>query len=169
MKIMVVFVTLFFAAFTQSEGFAKERPVDHPECKDITARLIQFTNAEFERFSPLADNVFLRQAIAGEIVLSCTSHRLTGVSLSWENAYPSNNWFAIAADAGRAVSGVDSKSLELAIRKCHRTALKDKSELFDLEINNARIECQAFTRDGGGVTVSVWINDHEARNGIEDR
>jgi hypothetical protein len=38
-------------------------------------------------------------------------------------------------------------------------ALKDKTELADIEIPNAKIECQAFTRDGGGVNISIWIDD----------
>jgi hypothetical protein len=41
----------------------------------------------------------------------------------------------------------------------HRSALKDKTELVDIEIPNAKIECQAFTRDGGGVNISIWIDD----------
>jgi hypothetical protein len=69
--------------------------------------------------------------------------------------------------AGKAVTGVDLKELELASRQCHRSALKDKTELADIEIPNAKIECQAFTRDGGGVNISIWISDHESRRGIE--
>ena len=152
-------------AFT-APTWADDRAKTEPECKEITARLIQVTNAQFDHFSPSGDNVFLRQPLAGEMVLSCTSHRLTGISLGWDtNAYPSNGWFAVAADAGRAVTGVPSSTLEPAIRKCHRTALKSKTEL---DIPNAKIECQAFTRDGGGVSMSIWINDHEARKGVEE-
>jgi hypothetical protein len=60
------------------------------------------------------------------------------------------------------------KTLETASHKCHRAALKDKSELADVDIPNAKIESQAFTRDGGGVNVHIWMNDHEARKGIEE-
>ncbi|HVI78886.1 MAG TPA: hypothetical protein VM715_12140, partial [Candidatus Acidoferrum sp.] len=66
------------------------------------------------------------------------------------------------------VTGKDLPSLNKAIRDCHRAALKDKSELSGLDVPQAKIECQAFTRDGGGTTVSIWINDNEARRGIED-
>jgi hypothetical protein len=27
---------------------------------------------------------------------------------------------------------------------------------------------ETFTRDGGGVNISIWINDHESRRGIEE-
>jgi hypothetical protein len=69
---------------------------------------------------------------------------------------------------GRAVTGDDVKTFEAASHMCHRMALKDKSELADLDIPNARLECQAFTRDGGGVNIHIWMNDHEVRKGIEE-
>jgi hypothetical protein len=91
-----------------------------------------------------------------------------GIYLSWDGPFPSNSWFHLAAAAGHAVTGKDLPSLNKAIRDCHRAALKDKSELSGLDVPQAKIECQAFTRDGGGTTVSIWINDNEARRGIED-
>ena len=50
----------------------------------------------------------------------------------------------------------------------YRAALKDKSEQADMDIPNARLECQAFTRDGGGVNIHIWMNDREAGKGIEE-
>jgi hypothetical protein len=32
-------------------------------------------------------------------------------------------------------------------------------EFSGLETPKAKIECQAFTRDGGGTMVSIWIGD----------
>lgn len=143
-----------------------ERAADSAECKGITARLIEATNASFDHYSPSGDNVFLK---GPDMVLSCTSHRLTGISLTWDaSGFPPNAWFGLLAKAGKAVTGVELKKLESASRQCHRSALKDKSELAELDIPNAKIECQAFTRDGGGVNISIWINDHESRKGIEE-
>jgi hypothetical protein len=61
--------------------------------------------------------------------------------------------------AGKAVTGANLKKLESASRQCYRSALKDKTELADMEIPNAKIECQAFTRDLGGMNISIWIDD----------
>lgn len=136
------------------------------ECKDITARLVEATNATFDHYSPSGNNVFLKKP---DMVLSCMTHRLTGVSLGWDDGgFPPNAWFGLLAKAGKAVTGVDVRTLEAASRKCHRAALKDKSELADIDIPNAKIECQAFTRDGGGVNIHIWMNDHEAQKGIEE-
>ena len=143
-----------------------ERAADSAECKGIIARLIEATNASVDHYSPSGDNVFLK---GPNMVLSCTSHRLTGISLTWDaSGFPSNAWFVLLARAGKAVTGVDLKKLESASRQCHRSALKDKTELAELDIPSATIECQAFTRDGGGVNISIWKNDHEARKGIEE-
>ena len=144
----------------------KRRAAESAECKEITARLMEATNAELDHYSPSGDNVLLK---APNMVLSCTSHRLTGISMGWDASdSPPNEWFVLLAKAGKAVTGVDVSKLEAASRKCHRTALKDKTELADLDIPDAKIECQAFTRDGGGVSISIWMNDPEARKGIEE-
>src|ERR1700675_77250 len=86
-----------------------KRAAEASECKEITARLIEATNASFERYSPSGDNVFLKKP---DMRLSCASHRLTGVALNWDaSGFPSNEWFGLLARAGRAVTGVDVKRL----------------------------------------------------------
>jgi hypothetical protein len=158
--------TAFVIGMTSGFAAPVERAADSAECKGIIARLIEATSASFDHYSPSGDNVFLKSP---NIVLSCTSHRLTGISMTWDpSGFPPNSWFALLAKAGKSVTGVDVKKLESASRQCHRSALKDKTELADLDIPNAKIECQAFTRDGGGVNISIWMNDHEARKNVEE-
>jgi hypothetical protein len=159
-----MFAILMFAA--RANAAQSERAADSPECKGIIARLIEATNASFDHYSPSGENVFLKNP---DMVLSCTNHRLTGISFGWDvSGFPSNAWFGLLAKAGKAVTGVDLKKLESASRQCHHSALKDKTELADIDIPNAKIECQAFTRDGGGVNISIWMNDHEARKDVEE-
>jgi hypothetical protein len=136
------------------------------ECKEITARLIKATNSTFAGYSPSGYNAFLKNP---GMLLQCMTHRLTGVSLEWDDSgFPPNAWFVLLAKAGEAVTGVDVKTLEAASRKCHRSALKEQDSLADLDIPNAKIECQAFADSGGGVIISIFVNDHEARKGIEE-
>lgn len=147
-----------FLAATTATATTLEIGAHTAECKEITARLIEATNAQFDHYSPSGNNIFLKKP---DIVLSCMTPRLTGISLTWDfSGFPSNEWFSLLAKAGAAVTGVGLKSLEAASRKCHRSALKDESELAGLEVENAKIECQAFTRDGGGVNIHIWMNDH---------
>jgi hypothetical protein len=145
--------------FGMTSGFAApiERGADSAECKGIIARLLEATDASFDHYSPSGENVFFRNP---KSVLSCTSHRHAGISLTWDaGSFPPNEWFGLLAKAGKAVTGADLKKLESASRQCYRSALKDKTELVDMEIPNAKIECQAFTRDGGGMNISIWIDD----------
>ena len=154
----VLAITIPFV-FGMTSGFAApiERAVDSAECKGIIARLLEATDVSFDHFSPSGESVFFRNP---KIVLSCKSHRFTGISLTWDASdFPPNAWFGLLAKAGKAVTGVDLQELQSASRECHRSALKDKTELADIEISNAKIECQAFTREGGGINISIWIND----------
>jgi len=153
----VAITFLFVFGVTSGFGAPIERAVDSAECKVIMARLLEATNTSFDRYSPSGDTVFLRSP---KIVLSCRSHRFTGVSLTWDaSGFPPNGWFGLLVKAGKAVTGVDLKELESASRQCHRSSLKDKTELAHIEIPNAKIECQDFTRGGGGTNISIWIND----------
>jgi hypothetical protein len=158
MKYYASAITLFFALSTHPAMC--DSGGQSIECKEITARVVQMTNANFDHFSPSGDNVFFKNSGNNELVLSCINHYLTGISLNWDKSgYPPNDWFVLASRAGQAVTGVDAKKVERAIRNCHLSALKDPSELAELTIPKAKIECQAFVRDGGGVNVSVYIND----------
>jgi hypothetical protein len=158
MRLCVLAIAIPFV-FEMTSGLAApmEGATESAECKGIIARLLAATNASFDHYSPSGDTVFLRSP---KIVLSCRSHRFTGISLTWDASdFPSNAWFGLLAKAGKAVTGVDLQELQSASRQCHRSALKDKTELADIEISNAKIECQAFTREGGGINISIWIND----------
>jgi hypothetical protein len=162
---LAVLMTSGAAIVPATAGSAGEG-ANSAECKEITARLIEATNSTFNGYSPMGDNVFLKHP---DMLLLCMTHRLTGVQLEWDNSgFPSNAWFSLLAKAGQAVTGVDLKTLEAAARKCHRLALKEQSSLADFDIPNAKIECQAFADSGGGVIVSIFVNDHEARKGIEE-
>ena len=158
-------VTACRALLLCAPACAEERAVGRSECKDITARIVEETGAQFAGYSTSGANVFK----SPEMTLECMTHRLTGVSIGWDqNAFPDNSWFSFAAKAGHAVTGVDPKQLKQSIRKCHRQALKETGGVTELETPNAKIECQALTRNGGCVFISIWVNDYEARKGIDE-
>ncbi|MCK1529056.1 hypothetical protein IVB15_15325 [Bradyrhizobium sp. 182] len=139
--------------FDTSTGQAGERSADRPECKEITARIIERTNTKFDHFSPSGGSVFFK---GPDMVLICDPKFVTYVSLNWDtNGFPSKEWFSLVAKAGSAVTGADLKQLELAARRCYRSALKDPDEQASATFSGATVECQAFTRDGGGVVIDV--------------
>jgi hypothetical protein len=158
MRLCGATISILFA-FGMTSGFAApiEGAADSAERKRIIARLLEATNESFDHYSPSGESVFFRSP---KSVLSCMSHRHAGISLTWDKSgFPPNEWFALLAKAGKAVTGANLKKLESTSHQCHRSALKDRTELANIEIPNAKIECQAFTRDGGGVNISIWIDD----------
>ncbi|QPF83911.1 hypothetical protein IC762_30320 [Bradyrhizobium genosp. L] len=132
---------------------AAENSARTAECKEITARIIEQTGTHFDHFSPSGGSVFFKNP---DIVLICDPGFVTYVSLNWDaSGFPPHDWFTLLAAAGNAVTGADQKQIEAAAHRCHRTALKGKSELVDTDLKDAKVECQAFVRDGRGVIIDV--------------
>lgn len=129
--VTIAALTIATIACNASEDSQRPRPADSPECKETTARLVRATDAQFEEFSPSGENIFFKHTLLEHhgMVLFCGEPRLPEVSLSWEDAFPPNAWFALAVKAGHAVTRVDFGRLDKAIRRCHIQALKHKSEL----------------------------------------
>jgi hypothetical protein len=130
--------------FGMTSAFATEnerRAAESAECKVITARLMEATNAEVDRYSPSGDKVVLK---APKMVLSCTNRRLTGISMDWNaNGFPPDEWFGLLAKAGKAVTGIDVSILETASRKCHEQHSRTKPNLrtstFRTQKSNVRL------------------------------
>jgi len=54
------------------------------------------------------------------------------------------------------MTGIGKGEIEVTARKCHALALSDPNEEFaELELAAAKITCQAFERDGGGVIINI--------------
>lgn len=158
MRLFYIGVTLLCG--TYAVGHAEERLAEKPQCATLVAKVVQATNATFDRYSPSGQNVFLTvSGTKSGIMIECNQPggQGAGVSLGFDGAYPSNAWFALAVRAGAVETGAAPARLEAAIRKCHLSALKDKKwEMGEIELPRAKVECQAFTRDGGGVSLSIW-------------
>ncbi|MET4233357.1 hypothetical protein ABIA85_006650 [Bradyrhizobium sp. LA6.10] len=134
---------------------AGERSAETPECREITARIMERTNTHFDHFSPSGGSVFFK---GPNMVLICDPKFVTYISLNWDTSgFPPNDWFTLAATAGNAVTGTDQKKLEAAAHQCHRAALKGTDEQATVALPGATVGCQAFTRDGGGVIVDMAI------------
>ncbi|MDA9505854.1 hypothetical protein XI09_14665 [Bradyrhizobium sp. CCBAU 11386] len=148
-------LTVLVALASIPRSWAGERSAETPECKEITARIIERTNTHFDHFSPSGGSVFFKRP---DMVLICGPKFVTYVSLNWDaSGFPPADWFVLAATAGNAVTGADLEKLEAAAHRCHRAALRDTGEQAAVALPNATVGCQAFTRDGGGVIVDVAI------------
>jgi hypothetical protein len=143
------------------------RIADGPECKKLRDRVIEATGAEFRLVSPSGKRVFFEHGLAGEISISCAVPALPSlpaVFIGWEKgAIPPKAWVTLAAMGGQIVTDEPAATLQDGIKKCYQDALKNKSELSSVELPESKIECQAFTRNGGGVSLSIFADDGKDR------
>jgi hypothetical protein len=131
--------------------------VEAAPCRAITDKIASATGARFERFSELGTRVIFAHPSARDLSLSCTSPEKIGVYARWDSAEPPAAFFDLATKAGVATTGELMSTLGLAIRNCHRAALQGRTEFAATETPMAKVECQAFARDAGGASVSVWV------------
>ena len=127
-----------------------------PRCKDRIARLMQATGAKFERYSPGGENVIFTSSDYEDMHLHCANPNEVYVSTTLLAAYPSNEWFRLVSKAGEAVGSTSANEIEAAARKCHAAALNSAAENAIVRLPRARVECDASTRNGGGVSMKIW-------------
>jgi hypothetical protein len=123
------------------------------ECRELIARVVKITGASFDRLTPSGVNVILRHPLSEEMVLSCPNH---AISVSWDkNAYPDNAWFAFAAKAGFAVTGVEPKRIEAAIAGHGQKPSGGRRPRF----SGLAVEQEDFSAAVGGGTCSqsMWM------------
>jgi hypothetical protein len=136
----------------------RPRPlVEGTDCRTITQKIVGATSARFDQFSELGTRVLFEHPSARDLSLSCTSPGKIGVYVRSDAAEPPAAFFDLATKAGVATTGELMSTLGMAIRNCHRAALQGRTEFAATETPMAKIECQAFTRQGGGTSVSVWV------------
>ena len=78
--------------------------------------------------------------------------------VAWDNqARPPATTAAFIAKAGEYLTGATNAELRTELAACVTEALKpDSGEMADREFRGVKIECQAFTRDGGGGSATVY-------------
>ena len=80
----------------------------------------------------------------------------TSFSVSWDGAYPPNKFYDLVGTAGNIVMGAPVKNVASSARKCQRRALGSKDEMAEVNENELHVECQAFSRGGGGTAISIY-------------
>ncbi|WP_143494875.1 MULTISPECIES: hypothetical protein [unclassified Pseudomonas] len=78
------------------------------------------------------------------------------IAVVWDGSTPDSAFYELVGRAGGLVSKRKAGDLIKAAKQCRNDALQDESEIAANEQNDLAIECQAFTRDGGGTTVFLF-------------
>lgn len=87
---------------------AGEGSAETPECKEITARIIERTNTRFDHFSPSGGSVFFK---GPDMVLICDPKFVTYISLNWDGQYFNGQY-------GSCQNGFAGHR---AVQRCHRS------------------------------------------------
>ena len=147
-----------------SATFAADRfdqGAESPACKIAIAQLVMLTNAAVAGVSPSGDNTFLKHPAASDSSLTCAPYQGLLFSANWHNAYPPALFFAYLDVASSIVSPSTKAAAMSQIKKCYFDALRSKDELAEAHLKTLEIDCQAFTRDGGGVSITLAENHRE--------
>lgn len=93
-----------------------------------------------------------------EMSIGCAMERSLPMELflAWDGAYPPNDFYVLAGKAGHAVIGGAASAISTGAQRCQKKALGSKDELAQTAEGGVGFECQAFSRDGGGTTISIY-------------
>jgi hypothetical protein len=159
MKQAAIIVSFSWILMTASQADdAANQAANWRECDALAAEIMSKTGAEYVRTSEMMHNVFMKHPSTSDLMLECGIGEMMAASASWESAFPPSSFFETLADAGSVVAKAEQNAILGAVHKCHRDALKSDGEMGEVNIRGAHVECQAFTRDGGATTISVWRN-----------
>lgn len=87
--------------------------------------------------------------------LSCATGA-PNIAISWDGPTPDQAFYDLVGRTGSLVSKSPAADIVKASKQCRQQALKDDSEIATVEQKGLAIECQAFARDGGGTTITVF-------------
>jgi hypothetical protein len=132
-----------------------ERAADSGACKSAISRIVELTGATFDHVSPSGENVFLRHPVAETLRINCTPGLSVAGSIDWDGAYPPAPYFSLVGAVGAVLTGARPVEVERAARRCQRAALLAAGELADVTTPRMRLNCQAFSRDGGGTAITL--------------
>jgi hypothetical protein len=84
------------------------------------------------------------------------SDKELSVSTNWDGSTPPSEFWVAIGLGGAKATGDNASFVTDAAKKCVNAAISHPEEEME-EANNGktRVECQAFTRDGGGYSVNI--------------
>lgn len=110
----------------------------------------------------------LRHPAAQGLNVSCSVlNQPPDLTLQWAGASPSAPFWELVARAGATITGAKPATVRRGAVDCHQRALKDSTELASTLTDGIRYECQAYTRDGGGTSITLYRPSAEELKNFE--
>ena len=83
--------------------------------------------------------------------------RFLHIWVMWDRHSPPPVFWEVAGASGAVITGAKKDAVIAVAQRCVAKALSDPSvETGEAESKNIRVECHAFTRDGGGNIVMIY-------------
>lgn len=90
-----------------------------------------------------------------KLSVSCTLSA-PNIAVTWDGPDPDVAFYDLVGAAGNLVTHRPAAEVVKFSKQCRQEALKDNVEIATIERKGMAIECQAFERDGGGTTITVF-------------
>lgn len=157
MRVLLFIALAAIAALVGTPLSAEEAMT--PDCVATANKIGKETNSTYVRTTSLI--IDFKQALHGdELSVRCDSADRTdwSVYVGWvQNASPPIDYYKTVGRAGGVLTGESEATLINSAQTCVREALGHKSELADALTDKAKLECQAFTRNGGSASISIFV------------
>lgn len=92
-----------------------------------------------------------------QVSIACERNQ-PNAQVIWDGANPSGEYFALVGQLGQGVTGKKPAEVIQAAKACRQQALQDGGEISQVEQPGMAIECQAFARDGGSTSITVYAD-----------
>ncbi|KAF1072682.1 MAG: hypothetical protein GAK45_00117 [Pseudomonas citronellolis] len=78
--------------------------------------------------------------------------------LDWDGQNPDKEYFYLVGRLGQALTGNPAATVIKVAKTCRQQALQDTGEISQIENPTLVIGCQAYKRDGGATSISIFPN-----------
>ena len=78
------------------------------------------------------------------------------IAVTWDGPTPEATFYNLVGTAGNLLTQRPASEVVKDSKQCRQEALKDEGEIATIELEGMAVECQAFKRDGGGTTITIF-------------
>ncbi|MBS7846229.1 hypothetical protein KFF47_26000 [Pseudomonas fluorescens] len=146
---------VLMGAFTGLMLFALSTNALAEPCDDVLAALQQERHLSQVKQTEGKQTTEYRDGPNIALSLSCATGA-PNIAITWDGPTPDQAFYDLVGRTGSLVSKSPAADIVKASKHCRQQALKDDSEIATVEQKGLAIECQAFARDGGGTTITVF-------------
>lgn len=128
------------------------------ECSASSCRralLVLNQNPQLSQSEQIKQIAQYRSGSNTTLSVSC-SQGTPNIAVTWDGPTPDATFYNLIGTAGNLLTQRPASEVVKYSKQCRQEALKGDSEIATIEREGMAIECQAFKRDGGGTTITIF-------------